>query len=149
MSKLQYYREHEEWCFISRSCKKVNEARCTSTEDLHHQLNFYLLNLLCIDMLLCNFWNMPLQERRKKNRRINFVAETMWSQESNFLPSLRRFDSSKSILISFARKLFLMHYSTCGESYKGTVLNSSTFTHHINYQMKGRDVCNENEKWKG
>ena len=29
------------------------------------------------------------------------------------------------------------------------VLNSSTFTHHINYQMKGRDVCNENEKWKG
>ena len=29
---------------------------------------------------------------------------------------------------------------------KGNVLNSSTFTHHINYQMKGRDVCYGNEK---
>ena len=26
------------------------------------------------------------------------------------------------------------------------VLNSSTFTHRINYQMKGRDVCYGNEK---
>ena len=28
------------------------------------------------------------------------------------------------------------------------MLNSSTFTHRINYQMKGRDVCYGNEKWK-
>ena len=27
-----------------------------------------------------------------------------------------------------------------------SVLNSSTFTHPINYQIKGRDVCYGNEK---
>ena len=28
-------------------------------------------------------------------------------------------------------------------------MNSGTFTHRINYQMKGCDVCYGNEKWKG